>query len=185
MTYGSHLGKENFHQALRSIRIEGKSNLARVIIVSDADDDAVAAFFEIQEQLRQMRASASPIDRKYAVPDSAGVLKSGDISVGVLILPVGQPTGCLEDVLYPGAVTALARNVPAIDAMSAATDIVGWGPRSQVKAKLRCLLASAHQSQPSIPLQNLWNDTKGGKDLIPIASPEFDATAEALKLLLV
>ncbi len=126
-------GKDNLSAALKALKNDpGYLMLTSIGITRDADNDADLAFRNVCSAL---------LNAQLPIPNDALESTGGKPRVTVMILPVGRPTGMLEDVFLD----SVARD-PAMKCVNSyfqcLTECLNELPGNLSKAKVRAFLVS-------------------------------------------
>ena len=163
---GQGSGRDSFGRALRAAHTTTGfiDSVRHIVVATDCDGDKDASFAAVKSQLEELQWPPVPV-----APDVTET-KDG-ISLTVMMVPTGAPTGSLETLAYVAAASANAVNAAAVESFANATGVDAWAPQKQAKMKVRSFLACTHQPRPDIGLGHLWTQQAG--HLVPLSHPVF------------
>ena len=166
-------GKSGYGRVLTALSAgTGFDRVSGILVVGDNDLDPLAAFDNIQEQIRAAGG--------YGVPDRPGEPRKspGFPAVVVMMIPLEERVGCLETLLTEAAYEITPDLKTCVDAYAACTHADAWNEVQQSKMKLQCLISALCRSDPQTAVRYAWNRKE---DIIPLDRPCFDQLADFLR----
>jgi len=156
---GRRTGKYGFGDYLIGLRTKlerPSSQVQKVLIVTDSDEDHGAAFTIVRDQIRAANAELK-LDRNYPIPTAVRVTANGFPSVGIVTLPFDEQ-GCLETVLVAAADDGTHPLHDCFEAYWACTHFDHNRRNVESKQKLTTIIAASNPNNPSCSLVFIWSD---------------------------
>lgn len=165
-------GNTKFCQKLRSLRLNRSFShtVERILVVTDSDEDAVASFEAVRDQIE----SAG-----YAAPVTPGVTVSGSPAMCLITLPL-YSVGNLECILAAAARIPDAARTAFVDHFVDQVALAPeWTDAKKGKLWLRAMVAASWPRDPGINLSPLFRDDVATR-IIPTEVQEFNALSSLL-----
>jgi hypothetical protein len=153
----------------------GFSRIESIVVVVDADDDPLANFARVREQIARLQI--------YPIPDAPLIVAKADAATGmpsimIAILPWVDRKGSLETLCLTAALSISEPMAACTAAFARCTSAEAWDQQGKKDAMmLRSLLAASHRKNPAIGLGHVWRDAA---HLIPLDHPAFDNITDIL-----
>jgi len=166
-------GKSGYGRVLTALSAgTGFDRVSGILVVGDNDLDPLAAFDNIQEQIRAAGG--------YGVPDRPGEPRKspGFPAVVVMMIPLEERVGCLETLLVEAVYEVSPDLKTCVEAYVACTHADAWNEVQQSKMKLHSLISALCKSHPQTALRYAWSQPE---EIIPLDRPCFDQLADFLR----
>jgi hypothetical protein len=145
-------GRGNFSNSLRGARLQGYK---AVLLVSDNDDDPDNAWSEVCSQIRDADYEPPKGPREVVLDDKGGP------SLRVLMIPWDKEKGAIEMLCLPALEALFADKVKCVNEFCNCTEIdKNWGVTARSIARVECILACTHETEPKIGLGHFVIRTK-------------------------
>lgn len=161
-------GNTRFREALDAFAIiPGFDKLRGILIVTDNDEDPMASFKNVQDQIRNT-------SRKHSAPTQPLAKTSGFPAFVVMTIPWINELGNLETLCIQAAEFADPTLATCADTFQVCTGVDQWTLSKRSKVKLRSIISAGYRRNADESLSFLWNDYPG---LIPLNHKCFDKIA--------
>ncbi|MFZ0862851.1 MAG: DUF3226 domain-containing protein [Candidatus Sulfotelmatobacter sp.] len=166
-TGGSGSGKDGIGKYLKALQgaiQSGKANLQGILVVADADDDAVASFNLMVTALQ---------DAAFPAPATAFAIEGAPLRTGIFLIPGPGRTGCLDHLLWEAAIL----HNPALPRCAAdfftctGNHIAVAPPNNQAKMRMSAIVAAHCADNPWASGALIWSDPGNP---VPVASVAFN-----------
>lgn len=158
---------KNFAEFLTAVPIQ--SSVKKILIVTDSDDNPVAAFEAMRKQI---------IDAGLEAPLKPLELSGGSPAVGILLIPWFDEPGNLETLCLPVIIEKYPVVAKCADEYHSCCQITHWSLGKQSKMRFACIVAASCERDPTKAMRYLW---ESGDYCIDANHNAFDRIAEAVR----
>ena len=170
-------GKDAFEQHLRSIKTGTQySGVKTAVIAVDCDDDPVASFANVANQIRAAE--------DYGVPTAPLVVTTPTgkaPAVVVLMVPWAGQCGAIEKLWLQAGYRRRKALATKVRGFVRAVQTRRWTETNLDKLGFRCLLSAAVPTEPYVGPQWAWDTSRGRPgDVVPVGDRCFNRIADWL-----
>jgi hypothetical protein len=166
-------GNSRFAGKLRSLRFANLNVIKRILLVTDADHDRDERFEWLCKQIVDAGFGPAPA---RPLEESAG-----DPNISIMLIPLDEPSGCLECICQAAARQADVRTGQYVDTFVSQAAKPDWSDIHKNKVWLRTNLA-ARARDPFVFFGSVFRDPKN-HNIIPLDHKSFQPIADVLSAL--